>query len=524
MSGILPLVPLLLSVAIAAPPSDSGSGSGGVLDASSVVDLNADLPAPLAEAIQLNRAQRYLSASVLLHDLLVSGDWPAHDSRIRYELGRSLQGLDLPHAADHFYRSVLRKGTDDPMFGYALLKTLQTAEALGDDTTLRRIAPRIADLSAVPDSARSTILYLQGLAAYEDADLQGALSALEAITLEQPRGPEAFYLRGVIYNEQGKLKSSVRAFRDLVRTEGVSVDPELQAKAILNIARVYYSIEHFEDARLYYQQVPRGSDAWVQAVYERSWAELMVGDTDGTLGDLLTVESPYFTAHRAFPEASLLRAIAYFNLCDDAGIQHSLATFARRSAPIHDELSALIADHRVDSGARAGDVWQHYFGGEAEVQTALPGAFFAEALRGGELREAAVHLQRLDAEQQRAASQRRDWRDSVGATLADLYVQDQAALEQRAGRMLLREAASTVAELDELSAQADIIRLEALTAQYQELQRRAEAAPPPLQVERGRSPEWTYVGTQWRLTEPFNGEFWEDELGYYRYQVPSACP
>ena len=69
----------------------------------------------------------------------------------------------------------------------------------------------------------------------------------------------ARYLEGIIYNKQGKLKSSKRAFMDVVRhpieaATKASLDRQQALKdlALVNIGRMYYKIERFEDASKYF--------------------------------------------------------------------------------------------------------------------------------------------------------------------------------------------------------------------------------------------------------------------------------
>src|SRR5688500_2076632 len=71
------------------------------------------LPAPVARAVALAGAGKPQSASVEIAELLDDGDYPEHETRLRYHLASAFEELRLPHAAVHELRAVVRAGPDD---------------------------------------------------------------------------------------------------------------------------------------------------------------------------------------------------------------------------------------------------------------------------------------------------------------------------------------------------------------------------------------------------------------------------
>ena len=61
------------------------------------------------------------------------------------------------------------------------------------------------------------------------------------------------------------------------------------------------------------------SEYWLDALFEESWAYFMAGDYSHALGNIHTIEAPYFP-HAYYPEADVLKAVIYFANCqyDDA--------------------------------------------------------------------------------------------------------------------------------------------------------------------------------------------------------------
>ena len=69
----------------------------------------------------------------------------------------------------------------------------------------------------------------------------------------------------------------------------------------------------------YWNKVDVASEYWLDALFEESWAYFMAGDYAHALGNIHTIESPYFP-NSYYPEADVLKAVIYFANCqyDDA--------------------------------------------------------------------------------------------------------------------------------------------------------------------------------------------------------------
>jgi len=474
-------------------------------------------PAPVAEGLDLLQAGRARSAASHLAALLSSGDWPEHDSEIRYHLGRSLLEMDLPLSAQVPLFTVAKRGPDDPYFGYALAKLVVISEQVGDSRDLRRLAGSI-DPAAVPAAARSAVGYHHARARYDGGELGAALDALEFVDPASPESGPARLLAGTIYAEQEKLKSAVRAFRDTYKDD--SADPAVRDLALVNIARTYYRIERYDEAVTYYGLVERDSAMWSTALFERSWARFMLDEHPRARGDLMTVSSPFFAEHHFVPERELLGALMDYSRCAFATTVSEVEAFSAKYTPVQAELRTLLVEHGAEGGAHAELAWRHYFGSGAEVETDLPDAFFAGALRNQALAGTVRHLRALDAEQALIAEQRSDWQAQLGARLSADLEGRRVVLERRAGRLLLTEAGRVSLQLDSLLANADLLKFDALTGAYDQLVGQAEDLPVPV-VERGL--RYLYFDHRILIEEPFNGEFWEDELGYYIDRRPGFC-
>jgi len=98
--------------------------------------------------------------------------------------------------------------------------------------------------------------------------------------------------------------------------------------AFLSMARTYYSASvrldennspTIDSAKLsaavkFWNKVDEGSEYWLDALFEESWAYFMAGDYSHALGNVHTIEAPYFP-NSYYPEAEILKAVIYFSNC-----------------------------------------------------------------------------------------------------------------------------------------------------------------------------------------------------------------
>ena len=125
----------------------------------------------------------------------------------------------------------------------------------------------------------------------------------------------------------------------------------------------------------------------------------------------------------------------------------------------------------------------------------------------------------MDRELDVVDAQKGDWRDTVGAHLKKVIAEDRVRYKQRAGKVMLKEMAEQYRSLGDLLTQSQIIRFEVKDAQradyvYQ-MQNPTVNSTADAAIDFATSKDIIY----W----PFNGEFWVDELGYYRYTEKTIC-
>lgn len=291
--------------------------------------------------------------------------------------------------------------------------------------------------------------------------------------------PQAVFLQGTLHAELGKLKSGVRAFRDVWETEQGTALGDL---SLLHIARIYASIERFDQAAAYYGMVRPGAEIYPQAQLEMAWALVQEDETDAALGALLSAQAPWYAHAWTLREARYLEALILGSSC------HVLDADARLGSLIPDlqadraELDRLVA---VPTDRLLVDT---YGGGDPAL--GLPASTWRGLLRDDELRvlvDAWTHLASEPVWLPEAAQARAVW------------------LQDRAGDTLHGALVDLSAQTERLLADAEHARAQL---------RSGDVTPPWL-----RAPaddlviDFTHP-PRFR-EEPFYGEYWVDEIGDY---------
>jgi hypothetical protein len=125
----------------------------------------------------------------------------------------------------------------------------------------------------------------------------------------------------------------------------------------------------------------------------------------------------------------------------------------------------------------------------------------------------------MDDELELIADQRQPWPDSVGVYLKRIIAQDRAKYERRAGLLLLQGMAREANYVSDLLTQSEIIRFEVIDAQRIDYAYRADN----VDLIDSASLDIDFAVAKEIIYWPFNGEFWQDELGYYNYTEQAAC-
>jgi tetratricopeptide (TPR) repeat protein len=448
---------------------------------------------------------------------LTVGD-PVRDAA-QFELARVL-------LAERLYQSALRAldeiavGPESPLYVRKARAYLQIQRALpGDLATIERLGQ--APESAFKAEDLPEIRFLLGRSHFDAGDHERALEVLSRIN---PRGGEFYlkarYLMGVTYVILNQAKPALEAFKDILRYEKTigspAYYPAYRERAFMTLGRLFYSMGNYETAGRYYDQVREGSSVWLDSLFELGWTYFHLKRLDRVLGQLHTLNSPYFE-DRYYPEARVLEALILFRTCRFNEVLVVVARFLRDYRPLRKELDQQLAGNRSD----AEFYWYlASLAGDRESLSVSLRRIFNAALNDKELQRMFTLVAKLGAEQAGLARLERNVRAKAFAkALADDLGRVRNVMISEAGAMARQRLALVREELTEIIRQGLRIKYEALRARRNSINEEVRVAMGETANAANEPREEDEEHVVW----PFDGAYWRDELGAYTYDIESRC-
>ena len=287
---------------------------------------------------------------------------------------------------------------------------------------------------------------------------------------------------------------------------------ERRDRALLQLARIAYAQGDDAKAEQIYRRVSRGAPEWLDALFEASWSHFRRGEDEKALGNLLTLHAPFFQG-RFFPESFVLKALVLYENCRYGDARRALADFEQRYRPLHDGLAELLGKLPTAQGA-----YEFLAGGPVVLaQTVAPGAredvarLEQEPDLRGSLAAVSELGQEIDSFDGRPPEFRR-----IAQRLAPAARQARLELLETTGRRLLSRLNGERGDLRELLGQSLRLSFEIAGREKELASTNEPAAVAPPKYER---PSVDDDEVLW----PFEGEYWRDELGTYRYHLGQRC-
>ncbi|MBN2798101.1 MAG: tetratricopeptide repeat protein [Deltaproteobacteria bacterium] len=473
---------------------------------------------------------RALSLALLLGAGLAQGaEDPLADARAALEGGHPAEAEALLAPVlgeDGAAWGLYSRSLDEQGYPYAAL--IAAAEALRRDPAVApehlhralELSGRVQDMGALgavlaanmgmeaSAEDRAEMAWLASRHAFEGQELGAAGALLVMVGPDSPHYPEAQMLRGVVLAQQGRYTD---ALAPLLVAYGLTreADRELHDLVNLNLGRTYFGAGNYDRAAEHYLQVRRSSPSWVEAQFEASWAFFRGEDMNGTLGLLMSHGSP-FLEEVFLPEADLLRGYALFLLCKFPEASREIQTFEVRYKPLKTQLDALVPALTPAAG------WELGLSAAAGKPTDAPPGLTRRYQRDARLQRAAHAVAQGERERARLASQ------PEASPILPLLDARMAALRDGEGARVAGNLALARSDLQRMFQDVQATRLDILRLEAELYQRAADGGALEQAARQGTGRRVSRHRD--KLVWPYQGEYWADEVGYYRVNTRPECP
>lgn len=529
------LVMGIISLACVTPLAFGQDGDDGMSFGVDEVETNGEA-SPVAEFLEegkkLYKNDKFAESSLLTYkviDAVNKGDVGAEAIKpeAEYELGKALFRLELYQGALTYFGSIVDEGETHPYYLPTLRGLVLLTEVIpSDQTLLARLAPYASKFPQdVPKKYRDQYAYLVGRHLYSVGEYDQALELLNYIKPGSKDFLNARYITGVTHVGNYDAKKAVAAFKDVLRPltaklEEGSIEAEerqLLELTWLGMARVFYSVGEYDKSLKYYSLIPRKSPVWPKALFESSWAYFQMDNANKALGNLHTLNSPFF-ARSYFPEAPILSGVIFFYNCKYSRVRHELEEFQYSYLPIKDELETVIAQYQ-DPGEMVS--WlrelQAGEGSEDEQLTRILGA----SLDDKQITRKLKLIEATATEIKKIEQLPSTWRSSAlgGSLVQDATVAREFAINEL-GELVQGRLKRVRDQLVDLNVNRERILFEVERAERGEIESEVRAE---MQLEANVTDKAKVKVSDEELYWTFDGEYWKDELGYYFFTVNTEC-
>jgi tetratricopeptide (TPR) repeat protein len=519
---------------------DEGSDKGGGTAAAGQMTEAA------AAAKRLFDKDRYAEAAVELYRVVAgqTGDDPGNQQLAQYYLAVSLYKLKF-YQASYALFSLISMQKDHLKFNETLLWLAKLATQLPEPADIiERVGKYTDEEIARFNNPQQKELYWQlnymlGRYKYRNREYEDAVRLFSKVDTDSPYYVQSQFFAGISYVQLRKSVPAIKSFQRVEKAvdegaEGIDDEERMRDLAYLSMARTYYSSsikldaetnapsvnsEKLSAAVKYWNQVDQGSEYWLDALFEESWAYFMAGDYPRALGNIHTIEAPYFPGS-FYPEAQILKAVIYFSNCNYEAATTVVARFKKKYEPLRAELQKVLAHFKSGNPEDSYKFLLAVRDGSADLDPSIKG-IVETAMSDRSLLRNIEYVKLLDDELGRFGKAPSAFQSSgLGQQVRDALKLARDIAVKNAGKLAKSRYDRNLDDLDEHLRNGQKILIDITAAQRNLLDEKLQQG----QVSKVESKIFGVVKPdEEHLLWPFQGEFWRDELGYYRQVVQSAC-
>jgi hypothetical protein len=451
--------------------------------------------------------RRFLLVLLLVSAAGAAEEGGAPSAEAEFHLAQALERMGFSFSAFTHYAAIVSAGPANPYYLKAIDAAASAAERLRDDV----VAPNLFEkaygepLSALAPQSLARIRTSLALLGYRAGRFEQATRLAEQVPPGTAAYPQAQYLKGLL-QERTDPQNAAATFRALAALPGAG--GELKELAWIALGRTLYALHRYEEASAAYGNVPRFSRHWDEALFEGAYADLQKGDPGGALGKLHSLQSPHLS-DEFVPESLNLMAILYQQRCLYRQVREVLAQFDSEYLPMRDQINELL---------RSGPALEEYWRMLQPADARLPRAVQRHLQKNERVASMRAYLATLDQEASRVRANP-GLNAALKEELLDGIARQKQQSERLAGKFIQGRLADMARLIEVLEGDKELIDFETTKGEKEMLETRFDADA-QLASQQLRRPGVPRDGQEYW---PFDGEYWPDEIGYYRYTVKDAC-
>ncbi len=501
-------------------------------------DLVIGMPQLVQDTVEAYNSGDYQKAATGFYAIMNNKDWDRLHDTARYYYAESLFRVGLYQASEYQLAEILFEGPQGHYFVSALLKLLAVTYKTHDERVLIAVLSNV-DYNALPKKFANELTYYLGKINFYNGQDDAAIKMFSKVKSYSSFYPASIYFLGVIYVRQQMYAEAMKKFMEIKKMSDnayIGADmKKMKGMAELALGELYYAaawksknkLAMFNVSLDYFNKVNRDNEQWFEALFARTWASLMIGRFDSTLGTVVTLRSPFFT-DIYFPEVNIVEAVTYYNLCRYDLVNDVVDNFFKIYPAYRQNMENFIEGVSIKTGV---DIYQDilvmYKDAVEGKQTDLPEPVLKAILTDKQFLKKYYHIKEVERELTFLEKTAKPYfkNSPVVKDLEKKMLYQLITLRNEAGKWIVTYLQSKKQDLVQLLADMKAIRFE-MTDKMKSTYEKEELFGKKVQKKTKKSkkkaefnPSVPDGSSYW----PFDGEYWQDELGYYFYNIESKC-
>jgi len=498
-----------------------------------------------AHAKQLFDQERWSEAALALDRVQKgeTGDDEGNKQIAQYNLAICLYRLKLYQASYNIF-SIVADNPNHLRFNETLLWLSKLATQLPEPADIvERVGKYKTDAISRFNNANQHDLYWQlnyllGRYKYRNRQYEEAIQLFENVKKDSKYHVKAQFFQGISYVQLRRSVPAVKSFQKIVQAidDGQEVEDPARMRdlAYLSMARTYYTASirldennspTVDDKKLsaavkYWNKIDVGSEYWLDGLFEESWAYFMAADYPRALGNIHTLQSPYFP-NSFYPESDILKAVIYFSTCQYDDATTIVAKFKTKYEPIKKQLTEVLGRYKGENQeAPFFNFLREVRSGKADLSPEIR-PIVENALSDRQLLRNIEYVRVLEEEERTFQKAPEAFKSSaLGGDVKDALDLAKELAIRNAGNLARERYQRTLDELNENLRDSAKILIDITAAQRNKLEQTIQAG----QISKEEMKTYGIVTPDnEHVLWPFDGEYWRDELGFYRQVVISNC-
>ncbi|HWB75120.1 MAG TPA: hypothetical protein VG755_09190 [Nannocystaceae bacterium] len=508
------------------------------------------------------KAEDYEAAAIQFHKI-ATNEIPGDQPRAQFWLGKTLYKLKFYSASLSIFDEIVQAGPAHPFHKLTLPWLASLARELPEGAEvlqkIGRYKPTDLEDEAF-DEVRDELYYLLGRYYYDKGDLPQGIALLDQVPNQSDYYIRAQFFLGVAHTRNFAGEPAVAAFKNVLRRaielrqaeekkrksarkKKVKVEGGKKKKkrgsrkdrteteltyleemrqyehmASFGLANIFYMVGKFETAIKYLDKIPVESPYYLRAVHAAAWAEFRRVEVDDTnangyyqraLGYVHTLNAPFFEEY-LYPDGIKIKAVTYYFNCRYDSAKRSVDEFNRKYPKAMEDLQGILNDAPEDF--KLYETARKILDDNSSLDP------FVEqvariALSDKSLSKYFDYVDELEREQQQLDDMSSAFKSaSIGERVTEDLDLALSAAREATGKESRERLTGEIREIKELNKEMIKVEYEILEKRKQQGALEANPVKPQRAKVDGEHENYNY-----------NGEYWQDELGYYRYKITSLC-